>query len=169
MASNKEILQAWKVQKFDWEKSINEIYSGNVVRNQNSLTSILCTIRIRTEQYRMILKNSTCIMFIVMYRRYETLAIEYFQFILKLWNYKHFCTLYLITFHNSQFLIPDYCGFLHGFVLFLFQQQKIIIPIYWQSKPAVRWHQQYWNINVPVDTSHDVSFALVIWRSGLFQ
>ena len=118
MASNKEILQAWKIQKFYWENSVNEIYSGNVVRNQNSLISALCTIRIKTEQYRMILKNSTCIMFIVMYVRYEMLAIEYFQFILKLWNYKHFCTLYLITFHNSQFLIPDYCGFLHGFYTF---------------------------------------------------
>ena len=43
------------------EKSINVIYSGDVEGHQNSLISRLCDVGIKTEPYRIIPKDATCI------------------------------------------------------------------------------------------------------------
>jgi hypothetical protein len=61
------------------EKSINLIHSGYFERNHNSLVSRLCDIIIQSEPYRIVLKNTSCIIFTIMHRRQEMLAIAYFQ------------------------------------------------------------------------------------------
>ena len=66
------------------KKGLNINHSGYVGRNQNSLISRLCTIRIKTEPYHIIQKNTTCIMFTIILTRQEMWAIEYFQILLML-------------------------------------------------------------------------------------
>ena len=109
MTLNKEIFADVKnTEMWLTEKSINVIHSGYVERNQNSLTSRLCDIGIQSEPYRIILKNTTCIIFTKMHRRQEILAIEYFQIKLKSWKNKLSCIFYShkhFRLHNFSFLI----------------------------------------------------------------
>jgi len=106
---NKEIFADVKnTEMWFTNKGINVIHGGYVERNQNSLTSRLYDIGIQSEPYRIILKNTTCIIFTKMHKRQEMLAIEYFQIKLRLWKNKPSCIFYSQTnfrFHNFLFLI----------------------------------------------------------------
>jgi len=92
--------------------------SGYFEGHQNSLISRLCAIIIKTETYRIRVKAPTCIMFTIIHKRQEVLAIEYSQNITVI-NNKLSCIFYFITFQNPLFFF-HYCGFLHVSLLSLF-------------------------------------------------
>jgi hypothetical protein len=150
MALNKVIFAGVKnTEMWLTEKGINVNHSGYFFRNQNSLISRLCTIRIKTGTCRIILKPPTCIMFTIMHRRQEILAIVYFQIILMLRNNEPSCIFYSIHIHISDSTI-------FHFLLFRISPCFCPSPIFAPQQRTIK------SLHVPVDSNQNFSFPRFI-------
>jgi len=160
----------WKILKCDWlKKCINVIHSGYVERNQNSLISRLCAIRIKTDYIELYWKTLLAYFSLLFIGDKNVLAIEYFQIILTLWINKSSYTFY----SHTHFRV-------HNFLFFLIRISPCFSPLSILTKENYNfftlkckalqfsYHQQKQTPNVPLDSSHKVSFSCFIWSVVFF-